>query len=101
MDYLRRRKPVGGFLFLTVTQLSMIWWAYQKRFIQLKDLRVWFAAQELVARRCRLKDTQTPRYGMEELRRLVAGRGGEGESVRRLERLGLLTWDASHISVCA
>ena len=76
----------------------MVWWAYQKRLIQLKDLRVWFAAQELVARRCQMKDTQRPHYGMEELRRLVAGRGGEGESVRRLERLGLLTWDASHIS---
>jgi hypothetical protein len=98
VDYRRRRKPMGGFLFLTVTQLSMVWWAYQKRLIQLKDLRVWFAAQELVARRCQMKDRQRPRYGMEELRRLVAGRGGEGESVRRLERLGLLTWDASRMT---
>ena len=64
VDYLRRRKPVGGFLFLTVTQLSMVWWAYQKRFIQLKDLRVWFAAQELVARRCQLKDNQRRTMGL-------------------------------------
>ena len=98
VDYRRRRKPVGGFLFLTVTQLSMAWWCYQKRLIQLKDLRVWFAAQELVARRCQMKGRQRPRYGMEELRQLVAGRGGEGKSVRRLERLGLLAWDASHIA---
>jgi hypothetical protein len=98
VDYLRRRKPVGGFLFLTVTQLSMVWWCYQKRLIQLKDLRVWFAAQELVARRCQMKDRQRPRYGMEELRRLVAGRGGEKDSLRRLQQIGLLTWDASHIA---
>jgi hypothetical protein len=97
VDYRRRRKPVGGFLFLTVTQLSMVWWAYQKRFIQLKDLRVWFAAQELVARRCQLGEKQTPHYGMDELRTLVAGRGGEGDSVRRLEQVGLLEWSSSHI----
>jgi hypothetical protein len=98
MDYIRARKPLGGFILLTVTQLSMVWWAYQKRFIQLKDLRVWFAAQELIARRCELKDHQTPHYRMEELRRLVAGRGGEEDSVRRLERVGLLMWSASHIT---
>jgi hypothetical protein len=98
VDYRRRRKPVGGFLFLTVTQLSMAWWAYQERFIQLKDLRVWFAAHELVARRCGLKDNQKPHYGIEELRRLVAGRGGEEDSLRRLERVGLLTWSSSHIT---
>jgi len=98
MDYIRARKPLGGFILLTVTQLSMVWWAYQKRFIQLKDLRVWFAAQELVARRCKLKDHQTPHYQMEELRRLVAGRGGEEDSVRRLERVGLLVWSSSNIT---
>ena len=98
VDYRRRKKPVGGFLFLTVTQLAMVWWAYQQRFIHLKDLRVWFAAHELVARRCQLNDTHQPHYGYEELRRLVAGRGGEGASVRRLETLGLLTWNTSQIA---
>jgi hypothetical protein len=98
VDYLRRRKPVGGFLFLTVTQLSMVWWAYQQRFIHLKDLRVWFAAQELVARRCGLNAHQKPHYRVEELRKLVAGRGGEEDSLRRLERVGLLTWSTSTIA---
>ena len=97
VDYRRRRKPVGGFLFLTVTQLSMVWWAYRTRLIQLKDLRVWFAAHELVARRCQLTDGQEPQYGFDELTRLVAGRSGVGESIQRLERMGLLTWDAAHI----
>ena len=98
MDYLRARTPVGGFLFVTVTQLAMVWWAYQQRFIQLKDLRVWFAALELVARRCGLGDHQRPHYGFEELRKLVAGRGGERASVARLEQVGLLLWDSAHIT---
>jgi hypothetical protein len=98
VDYRRARKPVGGFLFLTVLQLSMVWWAYRKRHIQLKDLRVWFGALELVARRCGLKDEQTAHYGIEELRRLVAGRGGEKDSLRRLEQVGLLTWSTSAIT---
>jgi hypothetical protein len=98
VDYLRARKPVGGFLFVTVTQLAMVWWAYQQRFIQLKDLRVWFAALELVARRCGLGDHQRPHYGFEELRKLIAGRGGERASVARLEHVGLLHWDTAHIT---
>jgi hypothetical protein len=76
----------------------MVWWAYRKRHIQLKDLRVWFAAQELVARRCGFKDEQTPHYGIEELSRVIAGRGGEKDSLRRLQQVGLLTWSTSDIT---
>ena len=92
------RKPIGGFIFLTVTQLCLVWWAYRQRFIHLRDLRVWFAAHELVARRCQLKDGQQPNYGCEELRRLVAGRSRVEASLQRLERLGLLTWETTHIT---
>jgi hypothetical protein len=98
VDYLRARKPFGGFLFLTVTQLAIIWWAYRRRHIQLKDLRVWFGALELVARRCKLKGGQEACYGTKELRALVAGRGGEEHSIRRLETVGLLRWSASDIT---
>jgi hypothetical protein len=76
VDYLRARKPFGGFFFVTVTQLSMVWWAYRRGHIQLKDLRVWFGALELVARRCGLKDEREACYTTKELRKLVAGRGG-------------------------
>ena len=48
------RKPVGGFVFLTVQQLCLLWWVYRNRHIQLMDFRVWFAAHEMVARRCQL-----------------------------------------------
>jgi hypothetical protein len=98
VDYLRARKPVGGFLFITVTQLAMVWWAYRRRHIQLKDLRVWFGALELVARRCGLKDDREACYGTKELRTLVAGRGGEEDCIKRLEAVGLLSWSETDIS---
>jgi hypothetical protein len=98
VDYLRARKPVGGFLFVTVTQLAMVWWAYRRGHIQLKDLRVWFGALELVARRCGLKDEREACYTTKELRKLVAGRGGEEDSIRRLEAVGLLSWSETEIT---
>jgi hypothetical protein len=98
VDYCRVRKPFGGFLFITVTQLSMVWWAYRRRHIHLKDLRVWFGALELVARRCGLRDDRDACYRTTELRRLVAGRGGEEDSIRRLEAVGLLSWKETDIT---
>src|SRR5215470_7933485 len=88
------RKPVGGFLFLTVTQLCLLWWAYRTRLIQLRDFRVWFAAQEMVARRCQRAPDQVPAYTPKELHGLVGERGGEHlrASLRRLDMLGFLTW---------
>jgi hypothetical protein len=98
VDYARARKPFGGFLFVTVTQLSMVWWAYRRRHIELKDLRVWFGALELVARRCGLKDEREACYRTKELRKLVGGRGGEEDSIRRLEAVGLLSWSETEIT---
>jgi hypothetical protein len=76
----------------------MVWWAYRQRHIQLKDLRVWFGALELVARRCQLKDEQKACYGIKELRKLVAGRGGEEGSIHRLQVVGLLSWSETDIT---
>jgi hypothetical protein len=93
-----KRKPVGGFIFITVIQLCLVWWAYRQGLIRLKDLRVWFAAQELVARRCELKNGKKPHYSLKELDGLLGGRGWENESIRRLKRTGLLTWSDSTIT---
>ena len=94
------RKPVGGFVFLTVEQLCLVWWAYRTRHIQLMDLRVWFAAQEMGARRCQLQPDQVPDYTPTELHGLVGGAGGEHlrASLRRLEAMGLLTWSHTHLT---
>src|SRR5919199_3616822 len=93
----RARKPVGGFVFLTVGQLCLVWWAYRARLIQLMDVRVWFAAQEMTARRCQIDAGQVPAYTPCELHGLVGGVGGEHlrASLRRLETTGLLIWSST------
>ena len=94
------RKPVGGFVFLTVQQLCLLWWAYRTRLIQLMDFRVWCAAQEMVARRCQLAPDQVPDYTPRELHGLVGGVGGEylRASLHRLQTLGLLTWSSTRLT---
>jgi hypothetical protein len=87
------RKPEGGFKFISVVQLAMMWWAYRDRRIRLQDVRVWFAAQELLARRCQLKRGQIGNYTCEELYRLVGRRGDIPASLQRLQAGGLLTWE--------
>ena len=92
------RKPEGGFRFISVVQLCIAWWAYKTRLIRLIDLRVWFAAHEVVARRCQLTAGQQPMYTCEELHTLVGGGGGIPASLQRLTRAALLSWSAQHIS---
>jgi hypothetical protein len=97
---LKAKKPHGGFRFLLVQQLCLVWWAYRSRLIQLMDLRVWFAAQEMVARRCQLASDQVPDYTPQELHGLVGGVGGEHlrASLRRLAALGLLSWSNTQLT---
>lgn len=97
---LQAKKPSGGFRFLTVQQLCLVWWAYRIRLIQLLDLRVWFAAHEMVARRCQLAPGQIPAFTPQELHGLVGGGGGEHlrASLRRLEATGLLTWSTTQLT---
>src|SRR5215471_9680778 len=99
----RMRKPVGGFVFLTVRQLCLLWWAYRTRLIQLMDVRVWFAAQEMTARRCQIDSGQVPTYTPHELHGLVGGVGGEHlrASLRRLETTGLLIWSSTTLTFAA
>src|SRR5215470_16318956 len=97
---LQAKKPLGGFIFLTVQQLCLLWWAYRARLIQLRDFRVWFAAQEMAARRCQLASEHVAAYTHKELHGLVGGVGGEHlrASLRRLEALGLLTWSRTTLA---
>ena len=97
MVFSSARKPEGGFQFISVVQLCMIWWAYQERLIRLRDVRVWFATHELLARRCQLKRGQTARYTYEELYELVGGGRDIPASLQRLQARGLLTWEPGTI----
>src|SRR5437016_3074870 len=94
------RKPVGGFIFLTVQQLCLLWWLYRTRRIRLMDFRVWFAAHEMVARRCQIDAAQVPDYTPRELHGLVGGIGGASlrASLLRLEGLRLLTWSSTALT---
>jgi len=97
---LKATKPHGGFRFLTIQQLCLLWWAYRTSCIQLIDFRVWYAAQEMVARRCQLAPDHVPDYTHRELHGLVGGVGGEHlrASLRRLAALGLLTWSRTQLT---
>jgi hypothetical protein len=86
------RKPEGGFQFIAVRQLCAVWCAYEIARIRLIDVRVWFAAQELVARRCQLAPERQPTYTCDELARVVGRVGDLSASLHRLQACGLLTW---------
>src|SRR5882724_2899747 len=91
-------KPAGGFQFVSVVQICIVWWAYRKGLIQLKDVRVWFAAHELLARRCQLKRGEKAVYTYEELQELVGREGGISASLQQLTAQGLLSWEFGTIS---
>src|SRR4051812_32093583 len=81
-----RLKPEGGFCLISVGQLLRCWREYRDGRIEYRDLRIWFAAQEVVARRCTAGKGRKPAYKTKEL----AGLCGVGEkvirsSLRRLE----------------
>ncbi len=85
---------------MTVGAVLRCWQAYREGQIEFRDLRVWFAAQELVARRCMLAKGRVPSYNVNELAGLVGGVGGEHfrSSLRTLEALGLISWRTSAIT---
>lgn len=96
------RKPDGGFRFVPVMQLVMAWWAYRERFIRFLDLRVYWAAHEVLTRRSLLEPGQrSPTYEFEELRRLTGAKHTNAvrHAVRRLEKVGLLRWGSERVTL--
>jgi hypothetical protein len=92
------RKPAGGYQLIPVVHLAMAWWCYRAKLIRLADLRVWFAAWEMRARRCRRPSPLPRRFGLAELRGLTGLSPRRlGESLRRLRAAGLLAWSESTI----
>src|SRR5688500_18068865 len=84
----------GGYRLVTVPQMCAAWTAYRQKLIEFRDLRVWFAAHEVVSRRCQTGKGRVPNHTLAELKGLVGGVGGEHlrASLHRLERHGLLKW---------
>lgn len=92
-----RGLPLGGYVFVSAAGLLATWWAYKQRLIEFRDLRVWLACHELLAKRCRMEKGRVARYRVEELGSLVGGVGGEHIrlSLKRLHAASLLTWSES------
>jgi hypothetical protein len=92
-------KPTGGYQLIPVMRLATAWWAYREKLIRLVDLRVWFAAWEMRARRCRRPAPLPRRYGLGELQGLTGlSLKRLKASLRRLEGAGLLAWSESAIA---
>jgi hypothetical protein len=92
------RKPAGGYQLIPAVHLALAWWCYRAKLIRLADLRVWFAAWEMRARRCRRPSPLPRRFGLAELQRLTGLSPRRlAESLRRLQAAGLLTWSGSAI----
>lgn len=88
-----RREPSGGYEGISVTQLAMVWWAYQSRLISKLGLRAYFGCWELETRRRLSGGKYQP--SLAGLQKLVGGPLKEGKAglrpvVDRLLELGLL-----------
>ena len=79
-----RREPSGGYEGISVTQLAMVWWAYQSGLISKLGLRAYFGCWELETRR-RLSGRKIPTVTRRapEARRRDARGGAGGPATRR------------------
>jgi hypothetical protein len=95
-----QKRPEGGYCLISVGAILACWQVYQEGGIQYRDLRVWFAAHEMTARRCKLAQGRRAAYRCEEMKRLVGGVGGEHfrASLNRLAASGLISWSTSAIT---
>lgn len=95
-----RRKPDGGFRFIGAYDLLGVYFAYSSKLIRWYDVRVWFACQEAVARRCGVKKGIPMRYREEEIATLVGGARGKHvrAALRRLESAGIMCWSEAEVT---
>ena len=85
----------GGTQVVTTAQLAMAWSLFSSGAITKRGLRITFAAHEMLARR-RFGSFDTPEFALEEIKRLVGGRGSRSADaalradIRALARTGLV-----------
>jgi hypothetical protein len=97
--YVVQRKPHGGFCFIHANSISAAWAELVSGRMELRDFRAWLGCHELVARRCTLAEGRQPAYSADELGQLIGATATEHvrASLRRLERLGLVSFAESSI----
>jgi hypothetical protein len=92
-------KPKGGYQLIPAVRLALVWWVYHEKLIRLVDLRVYFAAWEMQARRGQRPAPLPRRFGLGELQRLTGlSLKRLKASLRRLVHAGLLAWSESAIA---
>ena len=93
----------GRYRAISVHQLAMAWWCFQAGHITKRQIRVWFAAQEMLERRRYTAKPEhareaprKPSYGLDELKALVGGKGSKtadaalSADLKKLGALGLV-----------
>lgn len=95
----RVAKPEGGYCLIPLRRLYAVWWCYRHGDLEFRDVRTYFALEEMLARRCIVRRGSTVHFTLPELARLTELRNNKGmhASLRRLERAGLSTWNAATI----
>lgn len=101
----------GSYRRISAYQLALAWWCYRERHITKRQLRVWFAAQEMAERRRYTKsldasgqEKRKPSYGIDEIQSLVGGRGSKtaraelSVDVQKLASVGLVVIGERSIS---
>jgi len=92
----------GGYRLISVAQLCWVWTAYRQKQIGFKELRVWFAAHEMSARRCQLTKGRVPRFTLTEMQLLVGNDVASlRAAIRKLQGAGCLSWCESSITFSA
>ncbi len=96
---IREQRIEGGFIKITPMQMVMAWWLHLEGHLTRRQLRIWFAAHEMLERRRHQNTTEgdsRPLYGVEEIQALVGGRGSQTASaefrseLKHLSRLNLV-----------
>lgn len=97
--YVEAAKPHGGFCFIHENSIHAVWGYLRSGEIALRDLRVWLACHELLARRCTIEEGRKPRFTIEEIHGLVGGVGGQHirHSLRALEKHGLVRFSEDEL----
>ena len=87
----RTERIEGSYRPITVHMLTLAWWLHASGHLTRRQLRVWFACHEMAERRRYTKSGRKPSYSVDEVLRLVGGRGDElkarSEIARDLDRL--------------
>lgn len=103
-------KITGLYRTFTPHQLAMAWWCYREKHITLRQLRIFFAANEMHEKRQWTKGGKggkRPLYELQEIRRLIGSADTKtaltalSADVKRLGRLGLVEIAAHRITFAA